>query len=153
MKDLSEPLLGGKEKISKKDADGFLTPRWHGYVYQFLVYFTVTINQTAGKYLFLRNPNLNPFQLLLVGQALTALIFSVVMNVNFKHYMYDCIDRKVFPLFLARVGCQILMLVCVYTAILGLPPVYVALTSNFSPLLTALFSFILFKVAITKLDI
>ena len=64
MKDLSEPLLGGEKKLHKQDSSGFLLPRWHGYVYQFLVFLIATINQTQGKYLFLRNPNLNPFQLI-----------------------------------------------------------------------------------------
>ncbi len=109
--------------------------------------------QTIGKYLYLRNPNLNPFQLLLVSQMICAIIFSAIMNVNVKYYMYECIDRKVMPLFFTRIGCNILIMISVYTAIKGLPPVYVALTSNFGPLLTALFSFILFKKSISKLDI
>jgi drug/metabolite transporter (DMT)-like permease len=46
-----------------------------------------------------------------------------------------------------------MIMISVYTAIKGLPPVYVALSSNFSPLITALLSFLLLKVAITKLDI
>ena len=64
MRELSEPLLGGDKKKIKKDNEGFLLPRWHGYVYQFMVFLIATINQTQGKYLFLRNPNLNPFQLI-----------------------------------------------------------------------------------------
>ena len=61
MRELSEPLLGGDKKKMKKDNEGFLLPRWYGYVYQFIDFLTITINQTAGKYMFLRNPNMNPF--------------------------------------------------------------------------------------------
>ena len=46
-----------------------------------------------------------------------------------------------------------MIMVCVYTAVKGLPPVYVALTSNFSPLITALLSYLIIKVAISKVDI
>ena len=72
---------------------------------------------------------------------------------NFKYYMYDCVDRKVMPLFFTRIGLQIMIMVSVYTAVKGLPPVYVALSSNFSPLITALLSYVLIKVPITRLDI
>ncbi len=75
------------------------------------------------------------------------------MNKNFKYYMYDCIDRKLLPLFFTRIGLQIMIMVSVYTAVKGLPPVYVALSSNFSPLFTALLSYVMIKVPITKLDI
>ena len=46
-----------------------------------------------------------------------------------------------------------MIIICIYTAIKGLPPVYVALSSNFGPLITALLSFLLLKVSISKLDI
>jgi len=46
-----------------------------------------------------------------------------------------------------------MIIICVYTAIKGLPPVYVALSSNFGPLITALLSFLFLKVSISKLDI
>ncbi len=75
------------------------------------------------------------------------------MNKNFKYYMYDCIDRKLLPLFFTRIGLQIMIMVSVYTAVKGLPPVYVALSSNFSPLFTALLSYVMIKVPITRLDI
>jgi hypothetical protein len=61
IRELSEPLLGGDKKKIKKDNEGFLLPRWHGYVYQFFDFFLITVNQTAGKYMFLRNPNMNAF--------------------------------------------------------------------------------------------
>ena len=44
-------------------------------------------------------------------------------------------------------------IISIYTAIKGLTPVYVALSANFSPLITALLSFLLLKVSISKLDI
>ena len=75
------------------------------------------------------------------------------MNKNFKYCMYDCIDRKLLPLFFTRIGLQIMIMVSVYTAVKGLPPVYVALSSNFSPLFTALLSYVMIKVPITRLDI
>ena len=46
-----------------------------------------------------------------------------------------------------------MIMVSVYTAVKGLPPVYVALSSNFSPLITALLSYVMIKVPITRLDI
>jgi drug/metabolite transporter (DMT)-like permease len=46
-----------------------------------------------------------------------------------------------------------MIMVSVYTAVKGLPPVYVALSSNFSPLFTALLSYVMIKVPITRLDI
>ncbi len=75
------------------------------------------------------------------------------MNVKFKHCLYDGIDKKVMPKLFTRIGCHFMIMICVQTAIKGLPPVYVALSSNISPLLITVSSYFFFKKIIPKLDI
>ena len=52
-----------------------------------------------------------------------------------------------------RVSIGLVMLVCIYTSVKYLPLVYVSLSSNLSPLMTALFSYFLIRVPVSKLDV
>ena len=44
------------------------------------------------------------------------------------------------------------MIVCTYTCVKYLPLVFVSLVSNLSPLLTALFSYLFYRIGLTRLD-
>jgi len=52
-----------------------------------------------------------------------------------------------------RVSIGLVMLVCIYTSVKYLPLVYVSLSSNLGPLMTALFSYFLIRVPVSKLDV
>ena len=65
MEDLKEPRLGGANKKSDKpklgdkgprDAEGFRTPRWMGYIYMTLFTLMICMQQLLGKVLFTRTP-------------------------------------------------------------------------------------------------
>lgn len=55
MRDLKEPLLGEKGiepaavkphlENQNRDAEGFRTPRWYGYIYQFLFVLMICLQQ------------------------------------------------------------------------------------------------------------
>jgi drug/metabolite transporter (DMT)-like permease len=85
--------------------------------------------------------------------VVTAGIFLALMNVQIKYYMYSSIERKHVPQLMMRVSIGLLMLVCIYTSVKYLPLVYVALSSNMGPLVTALFSCFFIKVPVQKIDI
>ncbi len=57
------------------------------------------------------------------------------------------------PNLLLRIFVSIMMLVCIYTSVKYLPLVYVSLTSNLSPLVTAIFSYFIIKVPVSRLDV
>ena len=75
------------------------------------------------------------------------------MNIKIKHYLYTSIDRKHLPKLLLRVFMVLIVLVCVYTSVKYLPLVYVSLSSNLAPLMTALLSYFLLRVPVANIDI
>ena len=52
-----------------------------------------------------------------------------------------------------RISIDLLFLVCIYTSVKYLPLVYIGLSSNMGPLVTALFSYFLIRVPVQKIDI
>ena len=66
--------------------------------------------------------------------------------------MYTAIPRAQYGNLLVRVIQGLVMIVCTYTCVKYLPLVFVSLVSNLSPLLTALFSYLFYRIGLTKLD-
>jgi drug/metabolite transporter (DMT)-like permease len=83
----------------------------------------------------------------------TACIFLGLMNTQIKYYLYTSIERKLLSQLTLRVTIALTMLVCIYTSVKYLPLVYVSLSSNLGPLVTALFSYFLIRVRVAKIDI
>ena len=52
-----------------------------------------------------------------------------------------------------RVSIGLIMLVCIYTSVKYLPLVYVSLSSNLGPLVTAICSYFLIRVPVSKIDV
>ena len=75
------------------------------------------------------------------------------MNTQIKYYLYTSIERKLLPQLILRVTIALTMLVCIYTSVKYLPLVYVSLSSNMGPLVTALFSYFLIRVPVAKIDV
>lgn len=74
------------------------------------------------------------------------------MNAQIKYYLYSSIEKKLVPQLLLRVSIGLLMLVCIYTSVKYLPLVFVSLSSNMGPLVTALFSYFLIRVPVARVD-
>ena len=83
----------------------------------------------------------------------TACIFLGLMNTQIKYYLYTSIERKLLSQLTLRVTIALTMLVCIYTSVKYLPLVYVSLSSNLGPLVTALFSYFWIRVPVAKIDI
>ena len=92
-------------------------------------------------------------QLLFLRSITSASIFTILMNRKIPYYMYYGIDKKHYRGLLIRVVMGLLALVSVYTAVKYLPLIYVSLVTSLSPLLTAIFSYFIFKKGLSKLDI
>lgn len=105
-----------------------------------------------GKFLFSRTPEMTPTQLLFLRSFISSLIFLCLMGNKTKFYLVDSIDHKHYMSIVWRVLNGILMLVCVYTSVKYLPLVYISLSQNLSPLLTAVMSYFFFKKGLNMLD-
>jgi drug/metabolite transporter (DMT)-like permease len=75
------------------------------------------------------------------------------MNVQIKYYLYSSLERKLVPQLMLRVSIGLVMLVCIYTSVKYLPLVYVSLSSNLGPLVTAIFSYFLIRVPVSRIDV
>jgi drug/metabolite transporter (DMT)-like permease len=95
---------------------------------------------------------MSPTQLLFIRSITSALIFMLLMNKKIAYYMYTSIDKKHYGNVAIRVAIGVMMLVCIYTSVKYLPLVYVALVSNLTPLVTALFSYMFLKKGLNRLD-
>ncbi len=69
------------------------------------------------------------------------------------YYMYHSIPREQLPNLAFRVINGVLFMVCVYTAVKYLPLVYISLVNTLGPLLIAVLSYFILRVALSKLDI
>ncbi len=67
---------------------------WLGYVYQLLFIASLCLNQFFSKVLFKRHPSLNPAKLITVRNIFAMLIVTVLMNRDFKRYMFDSVPRS-----------------------------------------------------------
>jgi drug/metabolite transporter (DMT)-like permease len=123
-----------------------------GYIYMFLFVFQICLQQLLGKFLFTRTPSMTPTQLLFMRSVTSATIFCFLMRFDFKYYLYTIIEKKDFKNIMLRVSTSLLMLVCVYTSVKYLPLVYVSISSNFGPLLTAVFSYFMLKKGLSGVD-
>lgn len=110
-------------------------------------------NQFLSKLLFIRHNDLNPAKLITVRNFFALLIVTAMMNKDFKYYMVDSVPREQYRSLAIRCFQGSFQFVCMYTCIKYFPVVIVTLVSNIGPLLIALFSFLLYKVSLSKLDV
>ena len=103
--------------------------------------------------MYLRHPTLSTPQVLVLRSVFSAIIILLVMNVKTSYYMFKSIPKEQIQPLLYRIAQGIFNMFSNYFAIKYFPLVSVSLVSNISPLLVALFSYILYKVALQKLDI
>jgi drug/metabolite transporter (DMT)-like permease len=155
MQELKEPLLGNKDGHKnrlKLDSEGFKTPRYMGFAYQFMFVFLICCQQVLAKIIFERHPSMTPTLLLFLRSATSVVLLVTILNNKLKEYLYDKIDPKLKWKLTTRVILGVLVIVCIYTSVKSLPLVIVGVVTNLSPLFTALLSLIILKKAITKVD-
>ena len=95
---------------------------------------------------------MNAMHLLFLRSLTSALLFTCLINKNFKHLMYDSIDRKYFGHLALRVFQGIFHMLCIFTSVKYLPLVYTSLAANLGPLLTAVFSYVILKKGLSRVD-
>ncbi|TNV77077.1 hypothetical protein FGO68_gene5109 [Halteria grandinella] len=156
--DLKEPLLPLKQSEQQpiqgkqRDSEGFRTPRWYGYFYQLSFVLQICFQEMLGKVLFARTPDMTPSHMLFLRSFASTILFFMLMGSQTKYYLVSSIDKSYYSSILMRVLVGILLLICVYTSIKYLPLVYIALSQNMSPLLTALLSYLFLKKGLNILD-
>ena len=74
------------------------------------------------------------------------------MHRDFKQLLWSGIEKRQVHLLITRVGLGLMILACIYTSVMYLPLVYVALVSNLGPLLTAVISYLYLGVRLSTLE-
>jgi drug/metabolite transporter (DMT)-like permease len=98
----------------------------------------------------MRNPTMTSVQLLFAGLLIACAIFLVQMNIHFCYYMNHSIERKHYKNVTLRVILGLLTLGFTYEAIKYLPLTVVSLVQNLNPLVTAVLSYFILKVGLSK---
>ena len=147
MNDLKEPLL------PKPDPQELPPNRpCLGYLFQLLFMLQLCFQQFLSKYLFTRHPSLDPTQLLFLRSAISSLVFLGLMNKDFAQYMWKSIPREQYPNLAFRVAQSSLFLICLFTCVKYLPLVYISLSNQLGPLFTAVLSYYILHVGLSRLD-
>ena len=114
---------------------------------------SLCINLFLSKVLFIRHNDLNPAKLITARNSFAVLIVTCIMNKDIKYYMIDSVPREQYKSLAIRCFQGSFAFVCLLTSIKYFPVVIVTLVSNIGPLLIALFSFVLHKVKLSRLEI
>lgn len=130
---LVEPLIAKPNSI-----DDLLKPRWLGYVYQVTLTIFICLQLKFAKFLFQRNPDLNIVQLLAFRSMIAFGIFLYIIRGNIWTIIFWSIPRKLIPLLALKIAAGLIYQICINIAAKSLPLVYVALSQNLGPLLTAI---------------
>ena len=75
------------------------------------------------------------------------------MNTKTKYYMFEAIPASQYKSLVIRILQGTAGMFCSYFAIKYFPLVLVSLVTNITPLLVALFSYILYRVGLSRMDI
>ncbi len=90
--------------------------------------------------------------MLLLRSIISMLIYLGIMNRRTGEYMYHTIPREQYRNLGVRVVLDLVIMACMFTAIKYLPLVYVSLVVTLGPLLTAVLSYFMLNVALSKVD-
>jgi drug/metabolite transporter (DMT)-like permease len=90
--------------------------------------------------------------MLLLRSAVSSVVFFALMGRKLYFYMWESIPSRYRGDLASRVCQGLVLMVASFTSIKTFPLVYVSLVSNMTPLLTAVASYFLFKVGLSRLD-
>jgi drug/metabolite transporter (DMT)-like permease len=105
-----------------------------------------------GKLLFVRHPETTAYELLVLRSVVSAGVFLVLMNQRIGYYLWAAIPKDKLGSLVSRILQGLVLMVLIYTSIKNFPLVFVSLVQNLTPLLTAVLSYLLFKVALSRQD-
>ena len=91
--------------------------------------------------------------MLVLRSLFSVLVIFAIMNTKTKYYMIDAVPRDQYKNLVIRILVGTGSMFCSYFAIKYFPLVLVSLVTNITPLLVALFSYFLYKVGLTRMDI
>ena len=70
--------------------------RWKGVLLMNIYCFTISLTFLAGKYIFVRNPQIHPQQMLFLRGFLACIILIIGVNKDLKYAVYDNVKRDQF---------------------------------------------------------
>lgn len=121
----------------------------------FYILYTVlySLSFLCASYLYRRNPDLNPFQMLFM-RSLFALTFQlIIVNKDLKPAVWDGVDRKSAGPLVFRSIQGTMTNIINYSVTKFLPLTLIAIVNNMSPLITLVLAFFILKEKIKKFEI
>lgn len=107
----------------------------------------------SASYLYRRNENLNPFQMLLMRSCFALSFQAIIVNKELKGAVWDGVDRKsVTPLIFRSIQGTATNIIN-YSVTKYLPLTLIAIVNNMSPLICLVLAFLILKEKIKKFEI
>ena len=102
--------------------------------------FSFSVVQLFAKILFVKYPEMNEIQYLLLRSIVHTLIIVFVLNLQMKHVLWNGIPSDKIGMIAFRVGLGVLSFYFMFQGIRTLPLVEVALVTNLMPIFTTILS-------------
>ena len=107
----------------------------------------------CAKYLYDRNPDLNPFQMLMLRSGFALLFQLVIVNKELKKAVWDGVDKKSAGPLVFRSIQGTMTNIINYSVTKYLPLTMIAIVNNMGPLVTLVFAYFLLKERIKRFEI
>lgn len=107
----------------------------------------------CAKYLYERNPDLSPFQMLILRSGFALAFQAIIVNKDLKHAVWDDIDRKSAGPLIFRSIQGTMTNIINYSVTKYLPLTMIAIVNNMGPLVTLVLAFFLLKERIKGFEI
>lgn len=107
----------------------------------------------CATYLYARNPNLNPFQMLLMRSLFALLIQAMFVNRELKHAVWDSIERDQVGSLVFRSVQGTLTNIINYSTAKFLPLTIIAICNNMGPLIALVLAFVILKERIKRFEV
>jgi drug/metabolite transporter (DMT)-like permease len=138
MKDIKEPLVENSSpeirdgaadmtEGGKKDSEGFLKPRWMGYVYYVTLTFFICLQLLFAKFLFQRNAGLIVTHVLTYRNFITVACYTFLIRNKIRDTLVTSLKRELIPFLILRICAGTCFQICVFYSAKYLPLVYVGL--------------------------
>ena len=107
----------------------------------------------SASYLYRRNADLNPFQMLLMRSCFALTFQAMLVNKELKAAVWDGVDRKSAPPLVFRSIQGTMTNIINYSVTKYLPLTLIAIVNNMGPLITLVLAFVILKEKIKKFEI
>lgn len=124
-----------------------------GMIYYIVYTILYSLCFLCAKYLYDRNPDLNPFQMLMLRSGFALLFQLIIVNKELKKAVWDGVDKKSAGPLVFRSIQGTMTNIINYSVTKYLPLTMIAIVNNMGPLVTLVLAYLILKERIKRFEI